>query len=85
MVERLNDNQITLPVTIIPQLTKHNTITLTRGDTIIVHIENEELTDLECMEHMYKMFHKAFPYNQVMVVPSGVRVEVVKDESVEAL
>ena len=79
MVERIvNENAKCIKCTIIPQLQKHNEISLQCGDTLIVHVPFQEW-DLNMIQEVYNMFEKAFPYNQIMVVDENVTLEVVRN------
>lgn len=79
MVEKIVDNNSQcVKCTIIPQLHKHNEISLKRGDTLVVHIPFDTY-DLDSANVIYEMFAKAFPYNQVIVVDKDIELEVVRD------
>lgn len=80
MVERFIDGNIeTVKTTIIPQLQKHNEISLRRGDTLVVHIDLEKY-GLNYAKEIFDVFEKAFPYNQILVVDEHVTLEVVKND-----
>lgn len=80
MVERIvSENAKCIKCTIIPQLQKHNEISLQRGDTLIVHVPFKEW-DFDMIQKIYDMFEKAFPYNQIMVIDENVTLEVVRND-----
>lgn len=82
MVERFEDSNIDyIKTTIIPQLQKHNEISLRRGDTLVVHIDLEKY-GINYAKEVFDIFEKAFPYNQILVVDENVTLKVVKDENV---
>ena len=79
MVERIaSENAKCIKCTIIPQLQKHNEISLQHGDTLVVHVPFQEW-GLNMIQEVYNMFEKAFPYNQIMVVDENVTLEVVRN------
>lgn len=80
MIERFEDGNIeNIKTTIIPQLQKHNEISLQRGDTLVVHIDLEKY-GIDYAKQIYEIFEKAFPYNQILVVDDSVTLEVIKNE-----
>lgn len=80
MVERFIDGNIeTVKTTIIPQLQKHNEISLRRGDTLVVHIDLEKY-GINYAKEIFDVFEKAFPYNQILVVDEHVTLEVIKND-----
>lgn len=80
MVERIvSENAKCIKCTIIPQLQKHNEISLQHGDTLIVYVPFKEW-DFDMIKKIYDMFEKAFPYNQIMVIDENVTLEVVRND-----
>lgn len=80
MVKRFIDGNIeTVKTTIIPQLQKHNEISLRRGDTLVVHIDLEKY-GINYAKEIFDVFEKAFPYNQILVVDKHVTLEVIKND-----
>ena len=69
--------------TIIPKLTEWNEIILNPGDTLIMLWDFEEF-DADDLNQFHKIVSKAFPDNQVLFIPKGTEIGVIKNEIITA-
>ena len=68
---------------IIPKLTEWNQITLNPGDTLIMLWDFEEF-DADDLDQFHKIVSKVFPNNQILFIPKGTEIGVIKNESITA-
>lgn len=68
---------------IIPKLTEWNEITLNPGDTLVMLWDFEEF-DVDDLDQFHKIVSKVFPNNQILFIPKGTEIGVIKNESITA-
>ena len=76
MVEKINE--VEMELTIVPKLKECNLISLSPGDTIVLHIDDDKW-DLDNAQEFYKLFEKSFPNNNIMVMFKGVDIGVIRE------
>ena len=79
--EKKKDIEVEVEVTIIPKLTPYSEISLTQGDTLVIHIDNR-IWDLNDAQNIYTVFRDNFPDNKIMIVFNGVKIEVVRENEI---
>ena len=79
MVESFLKNEKEFEYSIIPKLKEFNELSLTHGDVLVVYWDFEKYPLDEAFE-FFKIIQKAFPYNQVLLLPSGSKLEVIKND-----
>ena len=81
--ENSSIEQKEIEYTIIPKLTEWNEVTLNPGDTLIMLWDfNEFIAD--DLNEFHKAVSRVFPNNQVLFIPKGTEIGVIKNESVTA-
>lgn len=84
MIQEISSiKQKEIEYTIIPKLAELNEITLNPGDTLIMLWDFEEF-DINDLNQFHKIVSKAFPDNQVLFIPKGTEIGVIKNESITA-
>ena len=76
MVEKINEKEV--EITIIPKLREYNSISLSPGDTLLVHVD-QDIWDLSDAQSFYDLFSKSFPNNNIVVTFKGIEIGVVKE------
>lgn len=69
--------------TIIPKLKEWNEITLNPGDTLIMLWDFNEF-NADDLNEFYKAVRSVFPDNQILFIPKGTEIGVIKNESIKA-
>lgn len=84
MIQEISSiEQKEIEYTIIPKLTGWNEITLNPGDTLIMLWDFEEF-DVDDLNQFHKKVSRVFPDNQILFIPKGTEIGVIKNESVAA-
>ena len=84
MIQEISSiEQKEIEYTIIPKLTGWNEITLNPGDTLIMLWDFEEF-DVDDLNQFHKKVSRVFPDNQVLFIPKGTKIGVIKNESITA-
>lgn len=65
---------------IIPKLKAWNEISLTPGDTLLIYWELDKY-DIDTAQEFYKLVKKVFPGVNILFLPKGTEIGVVKNES----
>lgn len=68
---------------IIPKLTEWNEITLNLGDTLIMLWDFNEF-NADDLNEFHKAVSRVFPNNQILFIPKGTEIGVIKNESITA-
>lgn len=64
---------------IIPKLKEFNELFLTHGDTLVVYWDFERYS-LDDASEFFQIIQKAFPHNQVLFLPLGSELGVIKND-----
>lgn len=64
---------------VIPKLETTNSLTLAPGDTLVAHMGED--WDIEFAQELYKLLEHAFPNNNILVLPYGVDISVIKERN----
>lgn len=73
------DGVVEIEHSIIPKLKSFNEITLKQGDTLIIYWDFDKYP-MEIAKDFFKVIEKVFPENQILFIPKGSQMEVVKNE-----
>ena len=84
MIQEISSiEQKEIEYTIIPKLTGWNEITLNPGDTLIMLWDFNEF-NADDLNEFHKAVSRVFPNNQVLFIPKGTKIGVIKNESITA-
>lgn len=84
MIQEISSiEQKEIEYTIIPKLTEWNEITLNPGDTLIMLWDFNEF-NADDLNEFHKAVSSVFPDNQVLFIPKGTKIGVIKNESIKA-
>ena len=84
MIQEISSiEQKEIEYTIIPKLTEWNEVTLNPGDTLIMLWDFNEF-NADDLNEFHKAVSRVFPNNQVLFIPKGTEIGVIKNESVTA-
>jgi hypothetical protein len=76
LVEKINEKEV--EITIVPKLRRCNSISLSPGDTLLVHVD-QDIWDLDAAQNFYDLFSKSFPNNNIVVTFKGIEIGVIKE------
>ncbi len=79
MIESFLKNEKEFVCSIIPKLKEFNELFLTHGDTLVVYWDFEKYPS-DAASEFFKIIQKAFPYNQVLFLPLGSELGVIKND-----
>ena len=84
MIQEISSiKQKEIEYTIIPKLTEWNEITLNPGDTLVMLWDFDKFNPND-LDQFHKIVSKAFPDNQVLFIPKGTEIGVIKNEIITA-
>ena len=84
MIQEISSiEQKEIEYTIIPKLTELNEVTLSPGDTLIMLWDFNEF-NADDLNEFHKAVSSVFPNNQVLFIPKGTEIGVIKNESITA-
>ena len=84
MIQEISSiEQKEIEYTIIPKLTGWNEITLNPGDTLIMLWDFNEF-NADDLNEFHKAVSRVFPNNQILFIPKGTKIGVIKNESITA-
>ncbi len=84
MIQEISSiEQKEIEYTIIPKLIGWNEITLNPGDTLIMLWDFEEF-DVDDLNQFHRKVSRVFPDNQILFIPKGTEIGVIKNESITA-
>ena len=84
MIQEISSiEQKEIEYTIIPKLTEWNEVTLSPGDTLIMLWDFNEF-NADDLNEFHKAVSSVFPNNQVLFIPKGTEIGVIKNESITA-
>ena len=84
MIQEISSiKQKEIEYTIIPKLTEWNEITLNPGDTLVMLWDFEEF-DVDDLNQFHKIVSKVLPDNQILFIPKGTEIGVIKNEIITA-
>lgn len=84
MIQEISSiEQKEIEYTIIPKLTEWNEVTLNPGDTLIMLWDFNEF-NADDLSEFHKAVSSVFPNNQVLFIPKGTEIGVIKNESITA-
>ena len=84
MIQEISSiEQKEIEYTIIPKLTEWNEVTLSPGDTLIMLWDFNEF-NADDLNEFHKAVSSVFPNNQVLFIPKGTKIGVIKNESITA-
>lgn len=69
----------TIKVSIIPELSPCDKISLSPGDTLVAFIDKEKW-DINDAQHFYNLLKKTFPNNNICIMFDGVKLGVIKND-----
>lgn len=84
MIQEISSiEQKEIEYTIIPKLTEWNEVTLNPGDTLIMLWDFNEF-NADDLNEFHKAVSSVFPNNQVLFIPKGTKIGVIKNENITA-
>lgn len=84
MIQEISSiEQKEIEYTIIPKLTEWNEVTLNSGDTLIMLWDFNEF-NADDLNEFHKAVSSVFPNNQILFIPKGTEIGVIKNESITA-
>ena len=84
MIQEISSiEQKEIEYTIIPKLTEWNEVTLSPGDTLIMLWDFNEF-NADDLNEFHKVVSSVFPNNQILFIPKGTKIGVIKNESITA-
>lgn len=79
MIEKFDVKKEKVEICIIPELKVYMEHSLSRGDTIVCFIDMDKY-NLDDQQHFYKLITAVFPDNQVLILPKGTEIGVIKND-----
>lgn len=80
MIEKFDINQEEMEFCIIPELKPYLDYSLSKGDTIVCFIDMDKYGP-EDSQYFYKLLTSTFPNNQVLILPKGTEIGVIKNDA----
>ena len=80
MIEKFDVTQEEMEFCIIPELKEYLDYSLSKGDTIVCFIDMDKYGP-EDGQHFYKLLASTFPNNQVLILPKGTEIGVIKNDA----
>lgn len=75
----IKELEVELQCKIVPQLATPNVLTLAPGDTLVAQMGED--WDMEFAQELYQLLEHAFPNNNILVLPYGVDISVIKERN----
>lgn len=79
MIQSFNKDENEIECSIVPKLKSFNELCLTIGDTLVIYWDFEKYC-LDEAQEFFKILEKGFPNNQVIFIPKGSEIGVIKNE-----
>lgn len=80
MIEKFDITQEEMEFCIVPELKPYLDYALSKGDTIICFIDMDKYSP-EDSQYFYKLLTSTFPNNQVLILPKGTEIGVIKNDA----
>ena len=80
MIEKFDATQEEMEFCIIPELKPYLDYALSKGDTIVCFIDMDKYSP-EDSQYFYKLLTSTFPNNQVLILPKGTEIGVIKNDA----
>lgn len=79
MIEKFDVKKEKVEICIIPELKAYMEHSLSKGDTIVCFIDMDKY-NLDDQQQFYKLITAVFPDNQVLILPKGTEIGVIKND-----
>lgn len=79
MIDKFDRNKKNIEYSIIPKLKPFNEVILQQGDTLCIYWDFDKYP-MDIAKDFFKTVEKVFPENQILFLPRGSQMEVVKNE-----